>query len=407
MKQPLLFLGSLFVAMIGCACPAKAGDSVLFWNSVHLNAIRISKSPPPVAARNLAIMHTAMYDTLRSMDKVGNFSEYLTLQAPPAGASENAAASGAAYSVLVSLYPTQKTSFDDALASQMTGIPAAASQTGLQFGNSIASATLNSRANDGANTIVPYNPGTLLGQWQPTPPAYAAALLPQWPNVTPFALQRGSQFRPKGPPALNSFLFQLSYFEVDFLGRANSTTRTPDQTQIARFWVDGSGTVTPPGHWNQIAQTVAIQKNNSLGQNARLFALLNVALADAGIAAWDAKYYYNFWRPVSAIQLNDPTWTPLVTTPPFPSYVSGHSTFSAAAATILARFFGSDQIAFTTGSDGLPGVTRAFQSFSQAALEAGQSRIYGGIHWQFDNLDGLYLGSVLGNYVFRNVLIEE
>jgi membrane-associated phospholipid phosphatase len=190
--------------------------------------------------------------------------------------------------------------------------------------------------------------------------------------------------------------------------------RTPDQTEIAQFWADTAGTYTPPGHWNAIAEEVAAQSNTSLVDEARLFALLNIALADAGIASWDAKYVYDLWRPVTAIRqadlddnpqtTTDSTWDSLIGTPPFPEYVSGHCTFSGAAEAILANFFG-DNVGFATTSSGLPRVSRSYDSFAAAADEAGISRIYGGgIHFLSANVDGLATGRALGNYVFDNFL---
>jgi hypothetical protein len=193
------------------------------------------------------------------------------------------------------------------------------------------------------------------------------------------------------------------------LGSATSSTRTQDQTDIARFWADGAGTATPPGHWNLIAQDVAIAKGNSLEDNARLFALLGIGLADAAIVSWDNKYEYDMWRPITAIAKadqdgNDATeadanWRPLLTTPPFPTYTSGHSTFSGTAATILAAFYGSDDFSFTTGAEGAIVSDRSFDGFWAAAEEAGASRIYGGIHFAFDNQDGLAHGRALGEWV--------
>jgi membrane-associated phospholipid phosphatase len=198
------------------------------------------------------------------------------------------------------------------------------------------------------------------------------------------------------------------------VGDLNSATRTAEQTTIARFWADGAGTVTPPGHWNVIARELAISRGLSPAENARLFALLNIAEADAAICAWDAKYADNFWRPVTAIRAADtdgnpatdpnPAWTPLLATPPFPECTSGHSTFSGAAATVLARFFGSDAIPFVTTSEDLPGVTRSFSSFWEAAQEAGISRIYGGIHFMTANHLGLSSGARIGSYVMDNFL---
>jgi hypothetical protein len=259
-----------------------------------------------------------------------------------------------------------------------------------------------------SSTKVDYVPppsGTEPGVRVPTPPANAPALDPQWGQVTPFTLASGSQFRPGPPPALTSPEYTAVLNQVESLGGANSTIRTPEQTQIARFWADGSGTETPPGHWNTSAEQVALERHDSLAKDARVFALLDIALADAGIACWDAKYTYNFWRPITAIQTTaDPSWTPLLVTPAFPSYFSGHSTFSAAAATVLSSIYGPNT-AFTTSSDALPGVTRSFPSFQAAAEEAGMSRIYGGIHYSFDNQAGLAVGQQVGNYVLQHELL--
>jgi hypothetical protein len=226
--------------------------------------------------------------------------------------------------------------------------------------------------------------------------------LPGWGNVPCLAVADPTKFRPPGPPALDSAAYTKSLRTVRDIGSATSAVRTKEQTEIARFWEDGAGTVTPPGHWNRIAQTVATEKKLALAEAARLFALLNVAMSDAAIICWDCKYRFDFWRPVTALRETDPDWTPLLPTPPFPAYTSGHSSFSGAAATALASFFGTDRVRFSSTSDGLPGVTRSFESFSSAAEEAGMSRIYGGIHWDFDNTDGLACGREVAGYVARN-----
>jgi hypothetical protein len=202
---------------------------------------------------------------------------------------------------------------------------------------------------------------------------------------------------------------------VKELGAINSATRTAEQTEIARFWADFSHTESPPGHWNSIARDVAARQGNTLEENARLFALLNIAMADAGIVTWDAKYRYNFWRPVTAIReadrdgnpdtVADPGWTPLLVTPNFPEYTSGHSTFSAAAAEILRGFYGTDAIHFTALSDTLPGVTRTYDSLRAAVDEIGLSRVYGGIHFLSGDIDGIESGEALGKFVFDNFLV--
>ena len=215
---------------------------------------------------------------------------------------------------------------------------------------------------------------------------------------------------------MSSIAYATAWNEVRQLGAASGGTRTDEQTTIARFWADGGGTYTPPGHWNEIAATVAREIGNGLADNARLFAALNLAMADAGIAAWDAKYAAEFWRPITAIQqadrdgnpatIPDSTWTPLLVTPPFPEYVSGHSTFSGAAAAILAGFFGNETT-FSSETPGLTGVTRTFTSFTQAAEEAGRSRIYGGIHFEFSNADGQSLGRSIAGVVQELMSVSE
>ena len=226
-----------------------------------------------------------------------------------------------------------------------------------------------------------------------------------------------SQFRPPGPPVLSSARYAADVNEVKQLGAATNSARTAEQSQIAIFWADGAGTETPPGHWNSIAQEIAAAQGNTLEENARLFALLNLAMADAAICAWDAKYAFNFWRPVTAIRSADldgnpdtepdPNWRSFIATPPFPDYVSGHSTFSGAASVVLAKFYGSDDIAFTTGSDFLPGVQRSFNSFSAAAAEAADSRLYGGIHFRSANEDGLHGGIGIGQLVSEHFLLPK
>lgn len=243
------------------------------------------------------------------------------------------------------------------------------------------------------------------------------ALFPQWGLVVPFALRSGDQFRPPAPPPLTSSQYATEWKEVKALGSKDSAIRTPDQTRTAQFWGYGPGTATPPGHWNQVARAV-LQSNactaNCTESNARMFALLNIALADAAIISWDAKYVYDYWRPITAIREADtdgnpdteldPAWSPYLETPPFPEYTSGHSTFSGAAATVLTYTFGSDRIPFSVGSDDIPGYTLSYDSFSQAALESGKSRIYGGIHFSAANVHGLSTGSAVGSYVAWNLM---
>ncbi|MBL8797707.1 MAG: phosphatase PAP2 family protein, partial [Planctomycetia bacterium] len=369
--------------------------------------------PPPLAARHLAIVHAAMFDAVNSIHRTHQ-PYYVKLEAR-ADALPDVAIAVAAHRSLYSLYPNQVERLDAALDRSLRPVPdGPAKQESFRLGRYVAEQVLAWRERDGAAQRITYTPRQGIGAWQPTPPAFRTALAPHWPSVTCFCMKSGSQFRPAAPPAVGSAAYWADFREVRDLGGVRSQFRTPEQTEIAKFWADDAGTATPPGHWNQIAQAVARERGLTTPENARLFALLNLALADAGIVSWDCKYHFHYWRPIQGIRLadpwadadrrGDPNWTPLLNTPPFPSYTSGHSTFSSAAAAVLADFFGTDQVRFTSASDGLPGTSRSFNSFSAAAREAGRSRIYGGIHWEFDNTAGLATGQALGEYVSRNYL---
>ena len=403
---------SEFSRIITRLAATQQADVVLTWNQTLIEAIRLDATPPPVASRGMAMVSLAMYDTINAIE--GTPGYYVSLPAQ-AGTSVDAAAASAAHRVLSYLYPGQQVFFETQLANSLALVPNGVGKTdGIALGQNIADAIIAIRATDGWNDFVDYVPGNQPGDWQLTGPMFDVALLPQWADLTPFALTSPNQFTPAGPPALDSAAYAAAFNEVKALGSATGSTRTADQTEIARFWADGSGTFTPPGHWNAIAQQIAQQQGNSLSANARLFAQLNVALADAGITAWNTKYQYEFWRPITAIQqadldgnaltTKDATWTPLLITPPFPEYTSGHSTFSGAAAEILSTIFGPT-LAFTTTSLGLPGVSRSFTSFEQAAQEAGKSRIYGGIHFEFSNQDGLASGKALADFVLNRFTV--
>jgi membrane-associated phospholipid phosphatase len=396
--------------------PLASADIVTDWNQAALDTIRARSTPPPAAARNLAIVHVAIYDAVNGVRRT--HEPYLVRGDVSSRASIEAAATSAAHDALVALYPADQSTFDALHTSILGGIPGGLrKEQGIAWGKDVAAQILAARANDGSTATAPFPGSQEPGQWRPTISfggVVRPALLPLWGNVTPFALTSGTQFRPPSPPALGSRRYA---FEVNFaqrFGSVDSTARTVEQTEIAQFWGYGPGTATPPGHWNQIAQVVAVNEGKSLAKNARLFALLNIALADAAIVSWDCKYIFNLWRPITAIQLADqdgnpatapdPAWMPLLETPPFPEYTSGHSTFSGAAAVVLASFYHRDRVRFVVGSDDLPGVVRFYDSFSHAALESGMSRVYGGIHFMSANLHGLLTGAQTGAYVMRNVL---
>ncbi|MBI2929481.1 MAG: vanadium-dependent haloperoxidase, partial [Verrucomicrobia bacterium] len=338
------------VLLVCSAAQFARGDAVTDWNNAALDAIRADNTPPPKASRQLAILHASIYDAVNGITRTHEV--YFVASAVPASASKVAAASAAAHEVLLNFHPTHAATFDALHATTLAAIRSGPQKTaGLAWGESVAEQILAARANDGSNATVPPPSGSGPGYWVATPPGFGAYSLPQWGFITPFAMMDHAQFRPPGPPALASAEYAADCNDVKALGVALGSTRTADQDEIALFWADGAGTETPPGHWNSIAQDVASAHGNTLEQNARLFALLNLAMADAAICAWDAKYTFNFWRPVTAIRngdtdgndatIPDPTWSSFIGTPPFPDYVSGHSTFSGAASTVLALFYGT------------------------------------------------------------------
>jgi hypothetical protein len=415
-RVTLVLLVFLFSSFVVAEPRARAVDVVSAWNMAALAAIRVERTAPPIASRALAMLHAAIFDSVNGIART--YAHYVVPSTVSAGASLTAAGNAAAHRVLQALFPAQAAQFD-ALYATLTSTDADSPQTrtGRAWGEFVASRTLEWRANDGAAAPVEMPAHTGPGAWIPTPPAFANYALPQWAFLEPFAMEMSEAFRPGGPPALESAEYAAEYDEVKALGAATGSTRTDDQSQVALFWADGAGTETPPGHWNSIARLVSDDLETPLVEKARLFALLNIAMADAAICAWDAKYIYWFWRPVTAIRqgdtdgnadtAGDPAWSSFVVTPPFPDYVSGHSTFSGAAATVLAVFFGTDEVAFTAYSDFMPGVARTFERFSDAAAEAALSRLYGGIHFRSANEDGLRAGIDIGAWTMANVMTRK
>jgi len=303
-------------------------------------------------------------------------------------------------------------------AAILSAIPNTAAKTnGIEWGKHVALEILKRRQFDGAGTSVAWVTNSQPGYWQRTSPNYDKPLLPNWGRTKPFAISSVEEFRPPPPPELTSGAWAKQYNQVKALGATNSATRTPEQREIALFWADGAATETPPGHWNKIAQQVIRKKNYDLMEASRLFAALDVTLADASLVCWDAKYTYNWWRPITATRKGDkdgnsatepsPHWTPLLNTPPFPEHTSWHSTFGSAAATVLADLTGSDEFQFVTTSDRLPGVVRRYRRFSDAAHEAGLSRIYGGIHFSDANEHGLACGKKIAAHVLQNAFGSE
>jgi hypothetical protein len=390
-----------------------SADMVIEWNNVMRDAIRTAGTSATAASRVGAITHAAVYDSINALSRT--HEPYLVDVLAHPKASREAAVAAAAHRALVGLYPAQAATLDARLIASLATIPdGKAEDDGVALGRSVADQILALRQNDGSGVVLPpYHGMPGPGQWRSTSPG-APAQLPQWADVTPFAMTSPDQFRPSDPPALTSDEYTAAFDEVKELGSVSSATRTADQTAIARFWASGAGTPSAIGHLNLMAQIAAEQQGNTLEENARLFGALNIALADATISGWDVKYEVNYWRPQAGIReaaddgndatVADPAWTPLLATPPHPSYVSTLSANSCAAATVLAEFFGTNNIAFTLPAQSASLAARSFTSFSQAAGEAADSRIYAGIHWRFDNEVGLETGAAIGNYVMANFL---
>jgi len=394
--------------------PAQQVNPVVQWNRTLLVIVRTpgAQSPTVHPTRSFAIMHAAIYDAVNAIDR--KHRPYLVrLSSVPRDASQEAAAAAAAHEVLVALYPSFKTTLDTQLQQSLVQIPDGNGKAeGVLIGQDVADRILAARSNDGSNAPpIPYVFGTAPGDYQSTPPNFAPQ--PQftnWSHVTPFALERANQFRPGPPPALTSDAYSDAFNQIKSLGIGNSTTATADEALTGRFW---NGAIQ--NYWNEIAQTLSQARGLSTAQNARLFALLNLSFADDVIAFYDAKYTFNFWRPVTAIRaadpginpetVADPNWLPEVgKTAPDPSYPGAHGVISASAAEVLISFFERDHAEFNVTSEVLPGVQRSFTSLSAAAEEATLSRIFGGQHFHFDLTAGQRLGREVADFVVDNFL---
>ncbi|MGQ5263769.1 carbohydrate binding domain-containing protein [Micromonospora sp. ZYX-F-536] len=405
-----------------------ATDPILYWNGILLDTYRALDLPPTTSSREAAILHAAMHDAAVSVTGVGNPYRVRVPVSYP-GTMDNvvapslhAAIDRAAFDVLTALYGAQGRSYAQALtgavARRPSGVNAAEVARGDTVGAASAAANLQARANDGSGNNTPYQLDGVPGSWRPTDGKPAVS--PNWGLVTPFALTSGRQFRPGLPAGATGYgdlLGRQEYLanvqEVRDHGGRTSSLRTPDQTQMAFFWAnDVAGTYKPPGQLFAHTRIVAEQRKLGILANARLFGLVALALADAAIAAWDAKYQsaIDLWRPESAIGGG---WQPLSQdrngvsfSPAFPAYVSGHATFGGAWAAVMKGFFGTDAIGFdaTTDDPHAVGVIRHLNGFDHAARENALSRIYLGVHYRFDAEAGLATGGSVGAYVYANRL---
>ena len=416
MKKFTRFFCLVLIALAASSVSIARADVVTDWNKILFEAALVPPATSPlVITRNAAIVHAAVFDAVNGVER--RYTPFRVDPAAPRKTSSRAAAVQAAYATLVRLYPAQKSTLDAKLAASLAAIASGTEAEkngwiarGIEWGQTVADAIWALRSNDGFAPPPPaFLGGSAVGEWRPTPPGLASGAGPQFAYMTPWVMQSPLQFRPAGPPAINSERYLADFDETKTRGGAASLSRTADQTIACLFWNSTSASY----FWNNVAASLAAERKLTLSQNARLFALVNLAVADAAIACWEAKYHYVFWRPITAIPLAetdgnaatmpDACWAPLFATPNHPEYPSGHSSFSSAAAAVLADHFG-EETAFSVKSDVMLGVVRSFPSFSKALEEIKEARIFAGIHFRAACDDGHATGRAVANYVIGNVL---
>jgi hypothetical protein len=410
-------------ATLAAALAATAGDDihathpsaavVLKWN--QLLQTTLPQPGNPLSPRFYAMTHIAMFDAINAIER--DFEPYRVRLRPVWGSAE-AAAAQAAHDVLVALNPSAAQAYDEALAADLGDKPSGFVSRGAEIGAQVAREILAWRQQDGwvVPSFPPYAEPPVPGRWQPTPPANAAATFTHLQHALPMALLSATQVLPPPPPSLTSARYTADFQEVALLGKSDSTARTEEQTSIARLW---SGVGTTTGFfavWNNVARDVVVEGNLSLVEAARVFVLVNVSIHDALQTTQASKFVYGVWRPVTAIRAADtdlnadtdpePTWLPLITTPPYPSYAGNLATIGASAARALQHVAGTDDVpvAITWTVPGGPAVTRHFGGFQQAADEEFMARIYGGVHYRFDQQAGQQVGQAVADYVFAHFM---
>jgi len=445
---------------------AAIKTAILRWNMLAVDASGLDHTPvqpgesrtfghqlgPTRSSRAMAVVHIAMFDAMNAV--AGGYKSYTDQPPATAATSAEAAIAQAAHDTLINLYPSHAATFAAALITDLGAIPEGTAKiNGILLGQTCAAAILDLRDGDGSTNPQTYAESDEPGHWRADPiNPTQTALGPKWGEVKPFALNSASQFRAPAPPAIDSAEYAEAYNEVKGLGGdgvTTPTTRTEDQKQIGIYWAyDGTPSLcAPPRLYNQIAVQIGNDRNVGGVEFGRLLALVNVSMADAGIAIWESKFYWDYWRPITGVResdpgtgptgagdgnaatVGDPTWIPLCApasnltalnfTPPFPAYPSGHAGFGGALFETLRNYFGTDDIAFTFTSDEYNGVTkdnegnvrpllpRSFTSLSQAEEENGQSRIYLGIHWSFDKVEGIAQGREVADHVFTHAFQPE
>jgi len=397
-------LGVLLMISLLLVPAAVVADVVTDWNEIAVATAAAGKHGASDASRTTALVHAAMFDAVNAIE--GRYAAYKIKVSAPSGASGDAAAVAAAHAVLVRLYPDQKAPLDEAYSKSLGRLVDGRPRLdGVGVGEQVGAQMVALRESDGAAAPNTYRPVT-------APGVYVVTVLPissHWGNVTPWVLERGSQFRPGPPPALTSREWALDVNEVRDLGGAKSAVRTAEQTDIARFW-----SVVGPASWDPLLRGLVAAPGRTVVQNARLFALAEMAAADAYIAVFDAKYTYNLWRPITAIRNGDaygngavsrvPDWEPLIATPLHPEYPCAHCITSAAIAAVVEAEFGASFSEVTMTSPGAPGVVRRWTSAKAFTDEVSMARIYGGIHYRTSAAVGQAMGQQIGELAVQKYL---
>jgi hypothetical protein len=399
MRTPIAMAAAVCATLLSTVAVSST-DPVLEWNSIMLNTV--ASQNPFFQARFAAITQLAVFEAVNAIDK--DFEPYLGTITAPSGASPDAAAVAAAHAVLENYFPGNASALDAAYATSLARIPnGSAKQDGIEVGEAAAAALIALRSGDDSAPPEFYSPtSSAPGAWQPTPSCPAAGgILLQWRNLRPFAIERADQFRAAPPPVLTSERYARGYNEVMRVGSIDSAFRPQDRADVARFYA----ATAPVPVWNSVAAQVAVEQGRSMSENARALALMDVAIIDASASVFDTKYSYDFWRPETAIHASgDTTWKPYIVTPCFPSYASAHASLSNAARKVLERLYGTRHHFITLSNPTVTGVVLQYETFEQITHDINDARVYGGIHFRFDQETGAEQGRQVGAYVYWHIL---
>jgi membrane-associated phospholipid phosphatase len=413
---PLLIALPLVALTAPAAAQEQNPDQVLEWNQVFIDTLIATNTPNSSSQRLGAIVHTAIFDAYNGIER--RYTPVFVPQSPPSGASRRAAVIAAAYTTLVALFPSQAQVLTDRYVASLAALSddgedgGQSRERGIAWGTQVAQAVLAWRATDGFNaSYPPFLGGTAIGQWRPTPPAFAPMSAQGLAFTAMFVLDNNTQFRPGPPRGLLSETYTNDFNAVKALGRRTGSTRTEDQTALAPFWEGNAST-----HWNQAANQIARANNLSLSDSNRLLAVLNIAMADTAFTTWSAKRFYGAdanvvtWRPVTAIPLADSDgnpdttpdldWLPLINTPSHPEYPAGHPSLNGAAATVLLSYFAGQQQTFTLTTTGQP--SRTYTSIAQARSDGNNARVWGGMHYPSTVEISDAEGEAIAHYVNEN-----